>query len=68
MNCYDSAQEGQTVPALAVCTNCGAGVCDQHMVMDKRRIEEDSMASPTTEATRQVLCVPCDQVLGHRAA
>jgi len=38
------------------------------MVMDKRRIEEDSMASPTTEATRQVLCVPCDQVLGHRAA
>jgi len=38
------------------------------MVMDKRRIEEDSMASPTTEATRQVLCVSCDQVLGHRAA
>jgi hypothetical protein len=66
MNCYDSAQDGQIEAALGVCTNCGAGVCQQHMVMDKRRIEEDSMASPTMEATRQVLCVSCDQVLGSR--
>jgi len=38
------------------------------MVMDKRRNEEDTMASPTTESTRQVLGVSCDQVLGHWAA
>ena len=66
MNCYDSAQEGTTEAALGVCTNCGAGVCQQHMVMDKRRFEQDSMASPATEATRQVLCTSCDQVLGNR--
>ena len=66
MNCYDSAQEGKTESALGVCTNCGAGVCQQHMVMDKRRFEQDSMGPPAPENTRQVLCVSCDQVLGSR--
>ena len=30
MNCYDCNSLGLTSPALAVCHDCGAGVCAEH--------------------------------------
>ena len=32
MNCYDCAATGTYRPAVAVCVDCGAGVCIEHAV------------------------------------
>lgn len=30
MNCFDCAAIGHTAPAVAVCVDCGAGMCADH--------------------------------------
>lgn len=32
MNCYDCNLSGDTTPAIAVCHDCGAGVCPDHAI------------------------------------
>jgi hypothetical protein len=30
MNCFDCAAVGQQAPAVAICADCGAGICPNH--------------------------------------
>lgn len=64
MNCYDCALNGTTTPAVAVCTDCGAGVC-----ADCVRVEQTDhthTASPGVSSphrTRTMTCASCDAVM-----
>lgn len=31
MNCYECTKAGDTVPAIATCPDCGAGLCLHHL-------------------------------------
>ncbi len=33
MNCYECAIQGASVPAVAMCTHCGVGMCPKHLGM-----------------------------------
>ncbi len=30
VNCYECAKDDREAPAIAICQNCGAGLCDHH--------------------------------------
>lgn len=36
MNCFDCAAHGQTAPAVAVCADCGAALCHDHVHVTAR--------------------------------
>ena len=46
MNCFDCALDGAVTPAVAVCDDCGAGVCIEHAVVRQRRSHPDGAAEP----------------------
>ncbi|MGI5347613.1 DUF2180 family protein [Streptomyces sp. CA-250714] len=63
MHCYDCSEEGTQTPAVAVCVDCGAGVCARHLHSEPepvRRSTSPGQAWSTTEARRMV-CVVCHQ-------
>ena len=56
MNCYDCASTGVVTPAIAVCDDCGAGVCIEHAVVRHRRLTR------TVALNRQIEVEPPRQV------
>jgi hypothetical protein len=36
MNCYDCAALGETIAAVAICADCGAGLCPRHAQLTPR--------------------------------
>jgi hypothetical protein len=56
MKCFEHAKAGETRDAVAVCTNCGAGLCMDHL------IEDVSTIPRTNEKTRTILCHLCAHV------
>ncbi|MGN6246005.1 MAG: DUF2180 family protein [Motilibacteraceae bacterium] len=63
MNCLDClAERAQAVPAVAVCSDCGAGVCLEHAVLVARRVEAKGHLGrqiPLPRAGRLVRCGVC---------
>jgi hypothetical protein len=53
MKCFEHAKAGEAKDAVAVCSNCGVGVCMDHL------IEEIKTIPRTNEQTRTILCLLC---------
>jgi len=53
MKCFEHAKSGEAKEAVAVCANCGVGLCMDHL------IEETSHVPRTNEQTRTILCHRC---------
>ena len=62
MNCYDCAQSELTTPAIAVCHDCGAGVCADHAIPGQniltvvRAINTQTLVDPPQ---RRIWCQTC---------
>ena len=64
MYCLDCSTENRTSPAVGVCTNCGAGVCASHLVLDTHVIAPYAGVGATHEyPTRAVTCTACAPVM-----
>lgn len=63
MNCYECAQQGQTVAAIAVCRVCGAAVCVDHVRSERELIRETASPGKVTHdrAARKLTCPVCRQ-------
>lgn len=63
MNCLDClAERAQAVPAVAVCSDCGAGVCLDHAVLVARRVDARGLLGrriPLPRGGRVVRCAVC---------
>ncbi len=35
MNCYECTKDGTQVAAVAICLNCGAGMCMRHLAEER---------------------------------
>ena len=53
MKCFEHAKTGEVKDAVAVCANCGVGVCMDHL------IEEIKTVPRTNDQTRTILCLVC---------
>ncbi len=64
MNCYDCLTRGVVTPAVAVCHNCGAAVCEECVRRETRDAGSPATpGNPSRHATRRLVCVGCDQAL-----
>ncbi len=62
MNCYDCAQAGLTTPAVAVCHDCGAGVCPDHAISGQHTLTVVRAISTQTSVDppqRRIWCQTC---------
>ncbi len=53
MQCYEHAKVNQPREAVAVCANCGAGLCMEHLG------EEREMVPRTNDSKRKIYCKVC---------
>jgi hypothetical protein len=53
MKCFEHAKAGEVKDAVAVCSNCGAGLCRDHLV------EEVEMVARTNQQRRLIFCRTC---------
>jgi hypothetical protein len=64
MNCLDCARDRHLlVPAAAACIDCGAGACEDHLVVRAHhltRTEPLLRQVPVEPAARRVRCGTCD--------
>lgn len=61
MRCYDCAQAGETVQAVAVCRHCGGGACREHVRVtgeEARRVAGMGVSHGSRNA-RHMTCVVC---------
>ena len=62
MNCLDCALTGVTSPAIAICCDCGAGVCGEHAVVRNHHLTRTAtinriiVVEPPARAVRCVVC------------
>ncbi len=69
MNCFDCASRGRRAEAVAVCTGCGAGVCEEHAHVGARWLYTTAVINRLVRVeppTRVILCGLCQQA--HDAA
>jgi hypothetical protein len=62
MNCYDCATDDSAIPAVAICHDCGAGVCPDHAVTSAHhltRMVPLGLFVPIEPAARIVRCTTC---------
>ncbi|CAN5830846.1 hypothetical protein BH23ACT4_BH23ACT4_04530 [soil metagenome] len=62
MNCYDCNQSGTITPAIAVCHDCGGGVCPDHAVESRHTlmvVTATSTRTPVDPPQRRMRCQPC---------
>jgi hypothetical protein len=61
MNCYDCIVDGNTTPAVAICTSCGAGICGDHTRLETRdHAQAATPGNPSHHRTRSLICGSCD--------
>jgi len=64
MNCFDcTTQDCITRPAVAVCHDCGAAVCGDHLVARERHLVRPAVMlreAPVEPAARVLRCTTCD--------
>lgn len=53
MQCYEHAKVNQPKDAVAICSNCGAALCMEHLVVDSES------APQTGESRRRIYCTTC---------
>ncbi len=53
MKCFEHAKNGEMMDAVAVCTNCGVALCQDHLV------EDINPTARTNQLTRRILCHVC---------
>lgn len=66
MNCFDCAATDTTQPAVAICHDCGAGICADHAVTQVRRLTRTGglgMAIPVEPPARTIRCRTCDNAI-----
>lgn len=70
MNCFDCAVYGHTAPAVAVCADCGAGLCGEHAHVEPRWLTRTMAINRVVSVdppARAVRCGIC-QAARHAAA
>lgn len=62
MNCFDCAAAGITTVAVAVCSNCGAGLCADHVQVEAHWLTRTAVINgsvvvePTAREIRWPVC------------
>jgi len=62
MNCYDCANHHTATPAVAICHDCGAGVCPDHAITTAHHLNRMVPLGryiPIEPAARIVRCTTC---------
>jgi hypothetical protein len=62
MNCYDCAQLGRTTSAVAICHDCGAGLCPDHTTEGQHMltvVRATSSRYPVDPPQRRIRCLTC---------
>jgi hypothetical protein len=49
MNCYECAKDSQQQPAVVTCSNCGAGMCMNHLEEERTRVGPDRIGPGGTQ-------------------
>ncbi|MER7408915.1 DUF2180 family protein [Streptomyces cacaoi] len=71
MHCYDCHQEGKETTALAVCRDCGAGVCSRHLRPDPEPVRRSTSSGQvwSGQESRRMICEMCHRTyLNERGA
>ena len=77
MNCFDCAALGDQVPAVAICADCGAAVCQRHAHVTPRWLTRTAVINRTVAVeppARTIRCGVCQAArdaatpAGHAAA
>lgn len=66
MNCYDCNEHGNDIPAIAVCHDCGAGVCIDHADTHTRyltRMVGLGMPIEVEPPARIIRCATCSNAI-----
>ena len=69
MLCYDCAQEKREAPAVAVCVQCGRGLCVRHVVRQEKAVLErvpggmGSRVVPLPQPAVRLLCDECARLV-----
>jgi hypothetical protein len=67
MNCFDCSVTGRRVTALGCCTNCGAGVCADHVELDAHELAHSTGPGIyTPHVTRAFTCTACAKIIRAR--
>jgi hypothetical protein len=67
MNCLDCAAHGQDEPAVAICLDCGAGLCLDHAEVEPRWLTRTAVINRVVTVeppARVVRCRVCSQAQG----
>ncbi|MEV6831849.1 DUF2180 family protein [Amycolatopsis sp. NPDC051102] len=71
MRCLDCASNSDDLPAIGVCTTCGAGVCESCVRIGHQSIRDLAGLAPMDGSiieTRKLACLPCATALGAHHA
>ncbi len=75
MNCFDCAALGDQASAVAICADCGAGVCSRHAHVTARWLTRTAVINRTVTIeppARAIRCGVCqdarDAAVGYAAA
>ena len=67
MNCLDCAAQGQDEPAVAICLDCGAGLCVDHAEVEPRWLTRTAAVNRVVAVeppARAVRCRVCSRAHG----
>lgn len=62
MNCYDCDRQGHVSPAVAICHDCGAGICARHATEAPHHLTRILVLSrqvPVEPPQRRLRCEVC---------
>ncbi|MGK9221969.1 MULTISPECIES: DUF2180 family protein [Microbacterium] len=59
MRCHDCDAVGVERVALAVCTECGAGLCSAHAHELTTEVQALTLGNPTVRTVRRLRCGAC---------
>ncbi|MGY1439249.1 DUF2180 family protein [Streptomyces reniochalinae] len=65
MHCYDCFKEGTENTAVAVCVDCGAGVCTRHLHDEPEPVRRSSATGRvwSPHDARRMVCLVCHESL-----
>jgi hypothetical protein len=69
MNCFDCASLGHRVPAVGICSDCGAGICADHLRLSPHWLTRTAIINRVVavEPPARILRCPVCQA-AHEAA
>ncbi len=66
MNCFDCAALNTKTPAVAICHDCGAGLCTQHASVSEHHLTITralNMQVPVEPPQRRIRCSACTNAI-----